>query len=89
MSSPGLDQPLKQKRQFVKNVGRYVEVLLHDSTKREGKLIEVTDDGITIETETGKARPAGHRSDGGKKKEIKQETVLFTDIKTTKIQVKF
>ena len=25
----------------------------------------------------------------GKKKEIKQETILFTDIKHTKIQVKF
>ena len=79
VSSPGLDQPLKQRRQYKKNVGRYVDVLLLDSTMKEGKLLEVTDDGITIETETGK----------GKKKEIKQETVLFTDIKTTKIQVKF
>jgi ribosome maturation factor RimP len=62
-----------------KNIGRYVDVLLHDASKKEGKLVEATEDGIIIEYETGK----------GKKKETKQETILFTDIKQTKIQVKF
>jgi ribosome maturation factor RimP len=79
VSSPGLDEPLKKNRQYKKNVGRYVEIMLNDGTKREGKLLETTEDGVLIETETGK----------GKKKEIKQETVLFSDIKTTKIQIKF
>jgi ribosome maturation factor RimP len=79
VSSPGLDEPLKLQRQYKKNVGRYVEVLLNDSSKKEGKLIAVADEGITIETETGK----------GKKKEIKQETISFNDIKSTKVQVKF
>ena len=46
---------------------------------KEGKLIETTEDGIVIETEKGK----------GKKKEVNQESILFTDIKTTKIQIKF
>lgn len=79
VSSPGLDEPLKMYRQYQKNIGRYVDVLLNDSGKKEGKLIEATEDGIIIEYETGK----------GKKKEVKQETILFTDIKHTKIQVKF
>ena len=79
VSSPGLDEPLKLQRQYMKNIGRYVEVLLNDNSKKEGKLIAVAEEGITIETETGK----------GKKKEIKQETVLFNDIKSTKVQVKF
>ena len=79
VSSPGLDEPLKKHRQYKKNIGRYVDVLLNDSSKKEGKLLEATEDGIIIESETGK----------GKKKEIKQETILFTDIKQTKIQVKF
>src|SRR5215216_7091762 len=79
VSSPGLDEPLKMHRQYKKNIGRYVEVLLNDSSKKEGKLIEATEDGIIVEYETGK----------GKKKETKQETILFTDIKQTKIQVKF
>ena len=79
VSSPGLDEPLKMHRQYKKNIGRYVDVLLNDSSKKEGKLIEATEDGIIVEYETGK----------GKKKETKQETILFTDIKQTKIQIKF
>jgi ribosome maturation factor RimP len=79
VSSPGLDEPLKKNRQYKKNVGRYVHITRNDTSVVEGKLIEATDDGVIVETETGK----------GKKKEIKQETVLFTDIKTTKIQIKF
>jgi ribosome maturation factor RimP len=79
VSSPGLDEPLKLFRQYKKNIGRFVEITFKDTTKKEGKLIEATEDGIIIETETGK----------GKKKEIKQESVLFDQIKNTKIQVKF
>ena len=79
VSSPGLDEPLKLNRQYKKNIGRFVDVLLNDTTKKEGKLIEATEDGIIIEYEQGK----------GKRKEIKQETILFTDIKHTKIQIKF
>ena len=79
VSSPGLDEPLKLFRQYKKNVGRFVDIIMNDSSKKEGKLIEATEDGVVIETETGK----------GKKKEIKQESILFDQIKNTKIQVKF
>jgi ribosome maturation factor RimP len=79
VSSPGLDEPLKLFRQYKKNIGRFVEVNFKDSTRKDGKLIEATEDGIIIETETGK----------GKKKETKQESILFDQIKNTKIQVKF
>ena len=79
VSSPGLDEPLKLFRQYKKNVGRYVDVTRTDSSKVEGRLIEATADGILVETETGK----------GKKKETRQESILFDDIKSTKIQIKF
>lgn len=79
VSSPGLDEPLKSHRQYRKNIGRYVDVLLVDSTKKEGKLIDAAEDGILIEFEVGK----------GKKKETRQETILFDQIKNTKIQIKF
>ena len=79
VSSPGLDEPLKLFRQYKKNVGRYVDVTRIDSSKVEGRLIEATEDGILVETETGK----------GKKKETRQESILFDDIKSTKIQIKF
>lgn len=89
VSSPGLDEPLKKLRQYKKNIGRHLEILLHDGTKKEGKLLEAAEDGVVIETETGKARKPGQRPAAGKKQEVKQETILFTDIKTTKIQIKF
>ncbi|MCW3075087.1 MAG: ribosome maturation factor [Flaviaesturariibacter sp.] len=78
-SSPGLDEPLKLHRQYKKNIGRYVDITMLDASKKEGKLLDTTEDGIIVETEMGK----------GKKKEIKQETILFNDIKSTKIQIKF
>src|SRR5687768_13358573 len=49
VSSPGLDEPLKIHRQYQKNIGRFVDVLLTDGNKKEGKLIEATQDGIIIE----------------------------------------
>ena len=79
VSSPGLDEPLKKHRQYKKNIGRYVDVTLQDGGKKEGKLIEATEDGILVEWEEGKA----------KKKEVKQESILFDQIKSTKIQIKF
>jgi ribosome maturation factor RimP len=79
VSSPGLDEPLKKQRQYKKNLGRYVHVTRNDGSTIEGKLTDADEDGIVVETETGK----------GKKKEVKRETILFSDIKTTKIQVKF
>ena len=79
ISSPGLDEPLKLHRQYVKNIGRYVEVTLKDGIKKEGKLIEADDNEIAIEEERGNK----------KNKEIVQHTILYDDIKTTKIQIKF
>jgi ribosome maturation factor RimP len=79
VSSPGLDEPLKMRRQYLKNIGREVEVLLSEGVKIEGKLITVTDEEITLEEEKGK----------NKKKEIVQHTIPFNQIKTTKIQIKF
>lgn len=79
VSSPGLDEPLKLRRQYKKNIGRYIDVLLQDGGKKEGKLTAATEDGIVLEWEEGK----------GKKKETKQESILFDQIKTTKIQIKF
>lgn len=79
VSSPGLDEPLKLFRQYKKNIGRYVDVTLNDASKVEGKLMSTTENGIVVETETGK----------GKKKEVKQETIEMDRIKSTKIQIKF
>jgi len=79
VSSPGLDEPLKLFRQYKKNIGRFVDVTMKEGNRVEGKLIDTTEDGIVVETETGK----------GKKKEVRQESILFDQIKQTKIQIKF
>src|SRR5436190_21727310 len=79
ISSPGLDEPLKLYRQYLKNIGRYVEVLLKDGIKHEGKLVSATSDEIVIEEEkTSK-----------KIREVVPKIISYNDIKTTKIQIKF
>ncbi|HEV8270287.1 MAG TPA: ribosome maturation factor [Chitinophagaceae bacterium] len=79
VSSPGLDEPLKLDRQYLKNIGRMVEIVLKNGLKKEGKLISVSENEIVIEQEIGK----------GKKKEVIQHIILKEEIKTTKVQVKF
>src|SRR6201996_555767 len=79
VSSPGLDEPLKLHRQYRKNIGRQVELVLQDGSKKEGRLMEVSEDGIIVEETKGK----------NKKKEVINHTFLFDNIKTTKIQVVF
>jgi ribosome maturation factor RimP len=85
VSSPGLDEPLKLKRQYDKNKGRFVEVILKDGTRREGRLAAVDEAGIIVEEEKGKNRG----KQPGKKMESIPHVIPFEDIKTTKIQIKF
>jgi len=79
ISSPGLEEPLKLHRQYIKNISRYVEVIRKDGIKVEGKLMSATDAEITLEEERGK----------NKKKEVITHIIPFDNIKTTKIQIKF
>jgi ribosome maturation factor RimP len=79
VSSPGIGEPLKQYRQYVKNKGRDVELLTNDDRKLNGKMLDVKEDAITIETVEGK----------GKKQVIKTEDIPFSNIKQTKVQIKF
>lgn len=79
VSSPGLGEPLMLKRQYIKNTGRNIEVLLKEGIKIEGKLLAVNDADIVLEEMKGK----------NKKKEVIQHTILFDNIKTTKIQIQF
>lgn len=78
VSTPGLDQPLKSKRQYVKNIGRNVRVRLADKLE-EGKLTTVTDNSIQLTQETG----------SGKKKEEKTIEIPFDKIEKTIVLVSF
>lgn len=79
VSSPGIDEPLKMLRQYVKNIGRNVEVTLNDDTIKEGILLEATEEQIVIESTEGK----------NKKAVTTQVPILFADIKQTIVQIKF
>ncbi|MBB5284221.1 ribosome maturation factor RimP [Rhabdobacter roseus] len=49
VSSPGLDQPLYLPRQFKKNVGRELKVILSTGETLVGKLEEVKEDSIVLQ----------------------------------------
>jgi len=77
VSSPGLDEPLKLHRQYLKNIGRKVEVTLLDGSVKEGTLQSVTEEGINIEELVGK------------KKEKKETDLKLNEIKHTKVCIVF
>ncbi len=79
VSSPGIDEPLLLQRQFIKNIGRVVEVEMKDGRELEGKLLAADEKGIEIDEEKGK----------GKKLEIIRHFLLFEDIKTTTVKIVF
>lgn len=79
VSSPGLDEPLKLVRQYRKNIGRNVEVLIADGRKVEGKLTGVNEDEIQVQEVRGKKN----------KPELLEHNIRIDNIKTTKIQIQF
>ena len=79
VSSPGVDEPLIFYRQYLKNTGRFIEVVLLNGEKKEGKLTEATPQEITIECTEGK----------GKKAQVIKEVISYSNIKTTIVQIKF
>jgi len=78
VSTPGLDHPLKLKRQYFKNAGRNLKVVAKEATM-EGRLKEVTDDKIVLIQEIGT----------GKKKETKEIEIPFSEIEKTFVMVSF
>jgi ribosome maturation factor RimP len=77
VTTPGLDRPLKLKRQYVKNIGRGMRLHLNDKKVVEGKLCEVTDDTITLEQEIG----------SGKKTEFMRNSFRFPDIEKAFVKI--
>lgn len=77
VSSPGVDEPLKLFRQYVKNIGRTVEITVNDESKHFGVLQSATEEAIVLEKQIGK------------KKEIVSETIPFDTIKKTVVQIVF
>ncbi len=84
VSSPGLSEPLKVLPQYIKNIGREVEVITIEGQKHEGKLIRTTDNGLIIEEiEKDKKKK--------KRPEIKavEKEFDFDRIRSTKVLVSY
>lgn len=76
VSSPGLDLPFGVFKQYLKNVGKKVEVIDNEGSKYSGKLKNVTEGGFELETEL-KVK--------GKTKELKEISFNFDQIKSTRV----
>lgn len=79
ISSPGIGEPLLLHRQYLKNVGRDLEIIFTDGSEKIGTLMAVTADDILLQTTEGK----------GKKAVTQQVLIPFTNIKSTTVQIKF
>jgi len=80
VSSPGLDAPLVNIRQYVKNVGRSLAIKMADGTKREGRLAGLTEDAIMIEEKI---------KEKGKKAELIESVIPIDKITETKVLISF
>ncbi len=79
VSSPGVDEPLLLQRQYQKNKGRKVLVTMNDGLEKEGQLLEVGEQEITLEWTEGK----------GKKALQQQMQIQYENIKSIIVQVQF
>jgi ribosome maturation factor RimP len=78
VSSAGVEEPLKMLRQYKKNIGRNVEVILNDDSVLEGKLLEANENLVQIELIEGKNKKAVTVVKDIPFDQIKQTTVLIS-----------
>jgi ribosome maturation factor RimP len=85
ISSAGLDLPLKVQRQYVKNIGQTVDVVLTSGQKLTGKMVNAKDEGIELAVEKKVLL------EGKKRKQLITENlaIKYADIKSTKIVISF
>ncbi|MBR4267937.1 MAG: ribosome assembly cofactor RimP [Bacteroidales bacterium] len=83
VSSPGLTEPLRITRQYLKNIGKEVDILMNDGEKLKGKIVTADDNGVTIE------QSHNEKQNGKKVKVTTQQTLNFIDIKSVKLKITF
>lgn len=83
--SAGLSEPLSIPRQFNKNIGREIEVLMNDSSKIEGELSKVDEEKITLILRYRKPKDIGK----GKVDVEEEKEIPYTEIKKALVVIKF
>lgn len=83
--SAGLSEPLKNERQFRKNIGKVLSLKLEDGTLIEGTVDLVDDEGLNLSWEERVAKPVGK----GKITISKNAKFAFKAIKEAKVKIIF
>lgn len=85
ISSPGLTESFKVNEQFVKYIGRPVQVKTLTAEKLEGVLLEADKEKIVVETS------AREKVEGHKKKQliVKQHQLKYDEIESAKAAISF
>lgn len=85
VSSPGLGKPLKDYRQYVKNIGRHLELKMVNGEEFEGELTAADQEKIEVK-ESKK-----EKIEGKKKKELVEinHVLTYPEIKQAKIKIIF
>lgn len=79
VSSPGVDYPLKNVRQYKKNIGRKVKITTSENGEMTGVLKEVREESVLLDRETKK----------GKKIELSEVELPLQEIEKTIVQISF
>ena len=85
VASAGATSPLVNKRQYKKNIGRFLGIKAKSDLKFEGVLSEVNADDVTLEWETKEPKPVGK----GKILVKKQAKIKYDDVLEAKVIIKF
>ncbi|MCK9411755.1 MAG: ribosome assembly cofactor RimP [Prolixibacteraceae bacterium] len=83
VSSPGLTQPFKVLRQYLKNIGKEVEIITAKGDKFTGTLKSANEENFVIETSSN------IKVDGKKTVELKTVEFSLQEIKTVKQVITF
>lgn len=83
--SAGLSEPLSLPRQYRKNIGRELDILLSDSTKIEGELAGVDDEKITLILRYRKPKEVGK----GKMDVVEEKEIPYSEVKKALVAIKF
>jgi len=75
VTSPGVDRPLTLPRHFAKNVDRLLKVTRTDGQVITGRILSHSESGVTLTVI--------------EKKETKEVSISFTDIKRAQVEIEF
>ena len=83
--SPGLSEPLKFPRQYKKNMGREIEVLLMNDEKIQGEITAVDEESVTLTLRYRRPKLVGK----GKEDVVEDKQIPYSEIRKALVIIKF